>query len=76
MKSSALQTIEKELPQLSRQEQLWLIEHLTKDLRKQAPPPNFEADLIEMSKDPQIQQEIRAIEAEFMGTEEDGLEGL
>ncbi|MBI1831296.1 MAG: hypothetical protein HYR84_07600 [Planctomycetes bacterium] len=76
MKSPALQTIEKELPRLSHHEQLWLIEHLAKHLRRPPPPANFEADLVAMANDPQIQQENRAIEAEFAGAEEDGLEGL
>jgi hypothetical protein len=36
----------------------------------------MEAGIAEMAKDPQIQKELRAIEEEFAGTEEDGLEGL
>ena len=56
MKSSALQTIEKQLPLLSREEQLWLIEHLAKQLRRRPQPANFEADLIAMANDPAASQ--------------------
>ena len=76
MNSSVLESIENQLPQLSHDEQLWLIERLAKRLRKKPPPANFEADLAAMANDPQIQQELRAIEAEFAVTEQDGLEGL
>jgi hypothetical protein len=39
MKSSALQTIENELPRLSHQEQLWPIEHLAQQMRKEKRRP-------------------------------------
>jgi len=76
MQSNALQTIQRELPALSKQEQLWLIEYLAKALRKKPAPPNFAADLAAMVADPEIQAEIRAINQEFACTEQDGLEGL
>jgi len=76
MRSSVLQTIEKQLPKLSHNEQLWLIEQLAKHLRKQPPPPNFEADLIAMANDPEIQAENRRIAEEFSVADADGLEGL
>jgi hypothetical protein len=76
MKSSSLQTIEKELPMLSQEEQLWLIEHLAQHLRKEQRRREWIASLDAMSKDPHIQAEIRKIEAEFSITEQDGLEGL
>ena len=76
MKSNSLQTIERELPRLSQEEQLWLLEQVARNLRRTPPPPNFEADLIAMAIDPQIQQELRAIEAEFAVADQDGLEGL
>ena len=76
MKSSALRTIEQELPRLSHDERLWLIEQLAKHLRKQPPPANFEADLIAMANDPEIQAENRWIAQEFAVADLDGLEGL
>ena len=76
MASSALQAIERQLPHLSHHELLWLIEQLAKQLRKQPPPPNFEADLIAMANDPEIQAENRRIAEEFSSADADGLEGL
>jgi len=76
MHSNALLSIQRELPSLSRDEQLWLIEHLAKGLRKQPKPFNFDADLVAMANDPQIQAEIRAINEEFALAEQDGLETL
>ena len=75
MKSSSLQAIEKELPLLSQQEQLWLFEHLAQ-LQKERRREEWEASLEAMAKDPQIQAEIRQIQEEFAVTEMDGLEGL
>ena len=76
MSSAALQSIEQQLPLLSHEEQICLIAKLAHRLRRQPPPPDFETDLIAMANDPEIQREIREIEAEFAGTEMDGLEGL
>jgi len=40
---------------------------------KNVPRPDWDADLSAMAGDPDIQREIRKIEAEFMCTEMDGL---
>jgi hypothetical protein len=76
MRSIALESIETQLTNLSHDECLWLIEKLAKQIRRQPPPADFEADLIAMANDPLLQKELRAIEAEFAVTEQDGLEGL
>jgi hypothetical protein len=76
MPSHALELIQRELGSLSKQEQLWLIEHLARGLRGQPKPANFDADLIAMANDPQIQAEISAINEEFVVAEQDGLDGL
>lgn len=76
MKSSVLETIEKQLPQLSHQEQLWLIEQLAHQLQTKRRRDEWRASLDAMANDPQIQAEIRKIEEEFSITESDGLEGL
>ena len=76
LKSNSLQTIEKELPQLSQKEQLWLIEHLAQHLRKEQRREEFRVAMEAMANDPEIQAENRRIEAEFSVAESDGLEGL
>jgi len=76
MKSNSLRTIEKELPHLTQEEQLWLIEHLAHHLQKEQRREQWRASLDAMAKDPQIQDEIRKINMEFSVTESDGLEGL
>jgi hypothetical protein len=76
MKSAALQMIETQLPLLSSDEQLLLIERLVRQLRRRRITPEMEAELVEMANDPQIQKELREINEEFAVTEEDGLEGL
>jgi hypothetical protein len=73
MKSTSLQTIEKELPRLSQQEQLWLIEHLAQQLRKEQRREEFRAAMEAMANDPEIQAENRRIQEEFSVAEEDGL---
>ena len=67
MRSAVLQTIEKQLPLLSRDEQLRLIEMIAKRLRKAPRPANFAAEMEAMANDPHIQAEIRQIEAETSG---------
>ena len=76
MKSSSLQTIEKVLPTLSQDEQLWLIERVAQHLRKAQQREAFAAAMEEMGKDPEIQAENRRIAEEFAVTDGDGLEGL
>lgn len=75
MKSSSLQSIEKELPLLSQKELLRLIEHLAK-LQKEMWREEWEASLEAMANDPQIQAENRRIAEEFAVTDADGLGGL
>jgi hypothetical protein len=68
--------IETQLPLLSSDEQLLLIERLVHQLRRRRITPEMEAELAEMAKDPEIRQQLREIEEEFSVAEEDGLEGL
>jgi hypothetical protein len=75
MKSSVLQAIEKQLPLLSHDE-LRLIESLAHKLRQPSRAADFAAEMAAMAADPEIQAEIRQIEAEFAAAGEDGLEGL
>jgi hypothetical protein len=76
MPSTALQTIEKQLPLLSQDEQLWLIEHLAQHLRKPSASIDFRTEMEVMANDPEIQKELRDIQAEFSIADADGLEGL
>lgn len=76
MKSPVLQSIERALPSLSQDEQLWLIERLAHEMRKAQRQSEFRASLAAMASDPEIQAEIRQIEKEFSVADEDGLEGL
>ena len=71
MASQALQNLEKQITELTHEDKLWLLERLAHTLRQ-----DVASDLDEMVSDPDIQRELRAIDAEFRGTEEDGLSGL
>jgi hypothetical protein len=75
MSNTALERIEADLDQLSLADQLWLIERLAQRIRHQAQPHQSlpESQLAAMASDPDIQRELREIEAEFEGTEFDGL---
>jgi hypothetical protein len=76
MMTQTLETIEAEIDHLPLSEQLWLIERLVNRIRARAgsAPTASEADLAAMASDPAIQQELRQIDAEFAGTETDGLD--
>ena len=74
MSSDALNEIEKRLDQLSADEQLRLMEQLGRRMRRAARNGSREAALAEMAADPEVQRELKAIEEEFAGTEQDGLE--
>jgi hypothetical protein len=76
MPSPVLQTIEKQLPLLSHDERLWLIEHLAQQLRKPSQSDDFQAEMEAMANDPEIQKELREIQEEFSVADADGLEGL
>ena len=75
MNVSLLSQMEERISQLSRDEQLWLIERLARRLRASA--LNIEErwanQMADMAADPQIQNELRQIEKEFALTELDGL---
>ncbi len=72
----SLAQIEREIQQLSYDEQLLLIERLVHALRQRSrnARPDFEAALAEMAADPDIRRELEEIAQEFAGTEMDGLE--
>jgi hypothetical protein len=74
--STLLAAIERQVHQLSHDEQLRLIERLVHNLRKGTParPMPTEHDLAAMAADPAIQAELRGIANEFASTEADGLE--
>jgi hypothetical protein len=68
-----LHDLEEQARRLTAEEQLWLIERLVHHLRAAQPsgPTPSEADLAAMAADPDIQRELRAIERDFSGTEQD-----
>ena len=76
MNNTILERIEADISQLSLSEQLWLMERLAQRIRQNALPahPDFERQLAAMASDPDIQRELRQIEADFAGTESDGLD--
>ncbi|MGR3174071.1 MAG: hypothetical protein ACUZ8N_05675 [Candidatus Scalindua sp.] len=78
MNSSGLSQIERKINQLSREEQLWLIERIVHRLRKNniKERSNLDNQLAAMAHDPEIQEEMRRIEKEFALTETNGLEKL
>ncbi len=75
MSNSTLERIEADIRQLSLTEQLWLIERLAQHIRIRTlhVESRSESQLAAMANDPDIQRELRLIEAEFTGTEADGL---
>jgi hypothetical protein len=75
MSISILSEIERRITQLSTDEQLWLIEQLAHRLRKTTNGDHdLASNLAAMAADPEIQKELRKIDAEFRFTEADGLE--
>ena len=77
MDISTLTRIEADLNQLSLAEQTLLLERLAQLIRKSATAGerDWEAQLTAMADDPQIQQEILRIEADFKAAGADGLAG-
>lgn len=74
MNTLALESIESAISQLSLLEQVRLLEQLAQRIRKQTErQQNRDDELAAMAADPAIQRELRQIEAEFSGTEMDGL---
>ena len=78
MSSTELASIETRIAQLSRNDQLLLIERLAHRLRDSSreSEASRERDLAAMAADPEIQRELAAIREEFAVTEGDGLENL
>ncbi len=76
MNKTAVEQIEADIERLSLAEQLWLMERLAHRIRRSALPSQAddESDLDAMARDPAIQRELAQIEAEFAGTELDGLD--
>lgn len=77
MNSSGLSQIEREISQLSREEQLRLIERIVHRLRKSNKERvDLDSQLVSMAHDPEIREEMKRIEKEFNITETNGLEKL
>ena len=75
MNMRVLSQLEENIYELSLDEQLWLIERLAQHIRTvMIEKDGLEAQLITMANDPEIQDELRMIEAEFAVAEADGLE--
>jgi hypothetical protein len=74
--SPTLETIEAAIDQLPLREQLRLMERLASRIGAQThgAPAVSESDLTAMAQDPDIQRELRQIEAEFAVAEADGLD--
>jgi hypothetical protein len=69
-----LEGIESAIDKLSLTDQVWLIERLAQKIRRQTlrQQPDDE-QFAAMAADPDIQKELRAIEADLAGTEANGL---
>ena len=75
MNQTAIKQIERSIFALPEAEQHRLISRLAGTLRKRAERENdFDAKLLEMASDPQIQRELKDIERDFRVTEFDGLD--
>ncbi len=75
MNPSVLSEIKKKINQLSHEEQLWLIERLAHGLRESTLEKGIlENQLAAMASDPEIQNELKKIDEEFVLAELDGLE--
>jgi hypothetical protein len=75
MSTTALERIEADISQLSLSEQLLLMERLALRIRDRTLRPQLSLtdQLVAMASGPDIQRELQQIEAEFAGTETDGL---
>lgn len=75
MHGTDLRRVEAAISSLSLSEQLWLMERLAARIRQRASEAMVTPDesLAAMAADPDIQREMRQIEAEFAGSEADGL---
>jgi hypothetical protein len=74
--SSSLEEIERQLPQLSFEERVTLIERLARTLRRSHNPLplGWSGALALMAEDPDIQRETREIDEEFAAALRDGLD--
>jgi hypothetical protein len=73
MDLATLNQLDRQIAQLSLDEQLWLIERIARRLRE-SPVPDDEAlqkELAAMAADPDIQRELRQIEEGFRGAQEE-----
>ena len=76
MSPIVISQIEQSILALPAEEQLRLISRVADTLRKRAEYENdFDTQLAEMAKDPEIQRELKEIESDFRVTEFDGLAG-
>jgi hypothetical protein len=77
MSRSILTDIEQRIDQLSRDEQLWLIERLAQCLRQTTPAGAATRgnDLASVATDPEIETELRAIEEELGAVVPEGPKG-
>lgn len=75
MSPTVISQIEQNIFALPAEEQLRLIKRVTETLRKRAEhESDFDAQLVAMAHDPDIQRELREIERDFRVTEFDALE--
>ena len=67
--------LEENIRQLSLDEQLLLIERVSRRMRTDiSGKTDIDAQLSKMATDPEIQKELQEIEHEFSATEQDGLD--
>ena len=72
--SPILHRLEREIFDLPTADKLWLLAQIAQQLQPQNPKiQSLEQTLLEMANDPQMQQEIAVIEAEFAIAGMDGL---
>jgi hypothetical protein len=77
MATAVVSEIEREFARLSPEAQLLLLERLVHRTRVAvAGNDGWETDLAAMAADPELQREMRHVDAEFSVTESDGLQRL
>ena len=75
MNMPVLTQIQENVNRLSPDEQLWLIEWLAHRIREKDRDANlWDKQLADMAANPEVQSELRKIDAEFALAEADGLE--
>lgn len=75
MSSATAAQLEQRISLLSCDEQLWLVERVIHRLRTPQPITSIEQQLQAMAHDPEVQQELQVINAEFINAEMDNLSG-